>query len=104
VREGLNQAESDANKLPPDCSNAVGDGVLMTTTNRTIGVYDLDNLGAGPATLSLLEFFPYVPDLDASRDVFDARVIYDNHANRFVVSAIGPRLDGAAATNFLQVA
>jgi hypothetical protein len=104
VREGLNQAESDANELPPDCSKAVGDGVLITTTNRTISVYDLDNLANAPDTLSLAEFFPFMPDLEPADDVFDARTIYDNHSGRFVVSAIGPSLQGGAGTKFLHVA
>jgi hypothetical protein len=104
VREGLTQSESDANELPPDCSKAVGDGVLITTTNRTISVYDLNNLGLAPDTKSLLEFFPFDEPLDPQVDVFDARVVYDNHTGRFVVSAIGPHPDGVTSGRHVHVA
>ena len=101
---GLTQAQSDPNELPPDCSKAVGDGVLITTTNRTIAVYNLANLAASPQTKSLLSFFPFDQELDPDDDVFDARVVFDNHSDRFVVIAIGPNPDGIMSDRHIHVA
>lgn len=78
--------------IPPDPSGAAGPNHVMNVTNVSVQIHTktgtklLDSTAGAPITgISLASFFT---SLSPVNDLFDPKVIYDQHAGRFVVVAL----------------
>lgn len=91
-----NGIQNGANSIPPDPSGAAGAERLVAVVNRMIEVRT--KLGVLTFRDGLKDFFAVLGISPSQGNVFDPKVVYDEHAQRFIV--IGLQRN---ATNFSRI-
>ena len=91
---GFQAVADDNTYVSPDTQGAVGPGHLMSTLNSQISIQN--KVGAIVSTTSLTGFWSSL----GYASLFDPRVLYDRHSNRWILIALA---DHRSATSALLV-
>src|SRR5262245_23205546 len=85
--------------IPPDCTMAVGPAHVMLSVNSSVAVH---NKAGGAAVLqrTLTQWFSNVV---SGQTVFDPKLLYDQHAARWVLLAVAFRTNPNASVFLLSV-
>jgi hypothetical protein len=71
--------------LPPDCTMAVGPDHVVLSVNSSVAIY----AKAGGAALLQRTLTQWFSNVSMGLTVFDPKALYDQHAGRWVVMAVG---------------
>jgi hypothetical protein len=92
------QGIADTGWFPPDCTAAVGPGHVLLAVNSSVAVYTKAGvLAQRPRTLSV-----WFGNVIGGAKIFDPRVVYDQHTDRWVLLAVAlPSNPSAQESYFL---
>ena len=71
--------------LPPDCTMAVGPDHVLLSVNSSVAIY----AKAGGAALLQRTLSQWFSNVSLGLTVFDPKALYDQHAGRWVLMAVG---------------
>jgi len=102
--KGLGANANPVNLVPPDTNGDVGNGFYLQMVNVVLAVYDATDGSklAGPIFMSAL-FDPVTQKLCATHDDGDPVVVYDEYANRFMISQFGLNFNSAKFAECIAV-
>jgi hypothetical protein len=85
--------------LPPDCTNAVGPSHVVVSVNSSVAVYRK----TGGAALLQRTLTTWFANVATSLTIFDPKLLYDQHAARWVLLAVAVRENPNRSSFLLSV-